>query len=49
VRRRLYTERWFLRLVMWMLPVGVIATIGGWVVSVSVITGAARPTTADDA
>ena len=35
LRRRLYTERWFLRLVMWMLPVGVIATIGGWVVSES--------------
>jgi cytochrome bd-type quinol oxidase subunit 1 len=30
LRRRLYTERWFLRLVLWMLPVGVIATIGGW-------------------
>jgi cytochrome d ubiquinol oxidase subunit I len=35
LRRRLYTERWFLRLVLWMLPVGVIATIGGWVVSES--------------
>jgi len=22
LRRRLYTERWFLRLVLWMLPVG---------------------------
>ena len=35
LRRRLYTERWFLRLVLWMLPVGVISTIGGWVVSES--------------
>jgi cytochrome bd ubiquinol oxidase subunit I len=35
LRRRLYTERWFLRLVLWMLPVGVIATIAGWVVSES--------------
>ena len=35
LRRRLYTETWFLRLVLWMLPVGVIATIAGWVVSES--------------
>ena len=35
LRRRLYTERWFLRLVLWMLPVGVIATVAGWVVSES--------------
>ena len=35
LRRRLYTEPWFLRLVLWMLPVGVIATIAGWVVSES--------------
>jgi cytochrome d ubiquinol oxidase subunit I len=35
LRRRLYTERWFLRLVLWMLPVGVLATIGGWVLSES--------------
>jgi cytochrome bd ubiquinol oxidase subunit I len=35
IRRRLYTERWFLRLVMWMLPVGVISTIAGWVLSES--------------
>jgi cytochrome bd ubiquinol oxidase subunit I len=35
LRRRLYTERWFLRLVLWMLPVGVISTIAGWVVSES--------------
>ena len=35
LRRRLYTERWFLLLVLWMLPVGVIATIAGWVVSES--------------
>src|SRR5260370_37886049 len=35
LRRRLYTERWFLRLVLWMLPVGGIATIAGWVVSES--------------
>jgi cytochrome d ubiquinol oxidase subunit I len=33
LRGRLYTERWFLRLVLWMLPVGVLATIGGWEVS----------------
>jgi cytochrome bd ubiquinol oxidase subunit I len=33
IRRRLYTERWFLRLVLSMLPVGVIATIAGWVLS----------------
>ena len=35
LRRRLYTERWFLRLVLWMLPAGVIATISGWVLSES--------------
>lgn len=35
LRRRLYTERWFLRLVLWMLPAGVLATIAGWVVSES--------------
>jgi cytochrome d ubiquinol oxidase subunit I len=35
LRRRLYTERWFLRLVLWTLPVGVIATIAGWVLSES--------------
>jgi cytochrome d ubiquinol oxidase subunit I len=35
LRRRLYTERWFLWLVLWMLPVGVVVTIGGWVVSES--------------
>ena len=35
LRSRLYTERWFLRLVLWMLPVGVIATIAGWMVSES--------------
>jgi cytochrome bd ubiquinol oxidase subunit I len=35
LRRRLYSERWFLRLVLWMLPVGVIATIAGWVLSES--------------
>ncbi len=35
LRRRLYTERWFLRLVLWMMPVGIAATIGGWVVSES--------------
>ena len=35
LRRRLYTERWFLRLVLWMLPAGVFATIAGWVVSES--------------
>jgi cytochrome d ubiquinol oxidase subunit I len=35
IRRRLYTDRWFLRLVMAMLPVGVISTIAGWVLSES--------------
>jgi cytochrome d ubiquinol oxidase subunit I len=35
IRRRLYTERWFLRLVLWMLPVGVSSTIAGWVLSES--------------
>src|ERR1700756_4476046 len=35
IRRRLYTERWFLRLVLWMLPVGVITTVAGWVLSES--------------
>ncbi|HEX4430831.1 MAG TPA: cytochrome ubiquinol oxidase subunit I [Frankiaceae bacterium] len=35
IRRRLYTERWFLRLVLLTLPVGVFATIAGWVVSES--------------
>ncbi|MGX7678591.1 cytochrome ubiquinol oxidase subunit I [Jatrophihabitans sp. DSM 45814] len=35
MRRRLYSERWFLRLVLWTLPVGVFATIAGWVVSES--------------
>lgn len=35
LRRRLYTQPWFLRLVLWMLPVGVIATIAGWVTSES--------------
>jgi cytochrome d ubiquinol oxidase subunit I len=35
LRRRLYTERWFLRLVLWMLPAGVLATIAGWVLSES--------------
>jgi cytochrome d ubiquinol oxidase subunit I len=33
LRRRLYTERWYLRLVLWMLPVGVTSTIAGWVLS----------------
>jgi cytochrome d ubiquinol oxidase subunit I len=35
LRRRLYTERWFLRLVLCILPVGVFATIAGWVLSES--------------
>jgi cytochrome d ubiquinol oxidase subunit I len=35
IRRRLYTERWFLRLVLWTLPAGVFETIAGWVVSES--------------
>jgi cytochrome d ubiquinol oxidase subunit I len=33
LRRRMFTERWFLRLVLWTMPVGVFATIAGWVVS----------------
>jgi cytochrome d ubiquinol oxidase subunit I len=33
IRRRLYTERWFLRLVLWAMPAGVITTIAGWVLS----------------
>lgn len=33
LRGRLYTTRWFHRLVVIMLPAGVIATIGGWVLS----------------
>ncbi|MDX6256931.1 MAG: cytochrome bd ubiquinol oxidase subunit [Frankiales bacterium] len=35
LRRRMFTERWFLRLVLWTMPVGVFATIAGWVVSES--------------
>jgi cytochrome d ubiquinol oxidase subunit I len=35
LRRRMFTERWFLRLVLWSMPVGVFATIAGWVVSES--------------
>src|ERR1700722_5532906 len=35
LRRRLYTERWFLRLGLGMLPVGGEATMAGWVVSES--------------
>jgi cytochrome d ubiquinol oxidase subunit I len=35
LRRRLYNERWFLRLVLWTMPVGLIATIAGWVLSES--------------
>jgi cytochrome d ubiquinol oxidase subunit I len=35
LRRRLFTERWFLRLVLWTMPVGVITTIAGWVLSES--------------
>jgi cytochrome bd ubiquinol oxidase subunit I len=31
LRRRLYTTRWFHKLVLWMTPIGVIAIIGGWV------------------
>jgi cytochrome d ubiquinol oxidase subunit I len=31
----MFTERWFLRLVLWTMPVGVFATIAGWVVSES--------------
>lgn len=33
LRGRLYTTRWFHRLVFWMLPAGVLAIIGGWVTS----------------
>jgi cytochrome d ubiquinol oxidase subunit I len=35
LRRRMFSERWFLRLVLWTMPVGVFATIAGWVVSES--------------
>jgi cytochrome d ubiquinol oxidase subunit I len=35
IRRRLYTQRWFLRLVLWAMPAGVITTIAGWVLSES--------------
>ncbi len=35
LRRRLFTEPWYLRLVLWTLPVGVITTIAGWVLSES--------------
>jgi cytochrome d ubiquinol oxidase subunit I len=31
LRRRLYTTRWFHKLVLWLTPAGVIAIIGGWV------------------
>jgi cytochrome bd ubiquinol oxidase subunit I len=31
LRRRLFTARWFHKLVLWMTPIGVIAIIGGWV------------------
>jgi cytochrome bd ubiquinol oxidase subunit I len=30
---KLYSKRWFLRLCLWMLPAGVIATVAGWVTS----------------
>lgn len=33
LRRRLYTTRWFHRLVLWAMPSGVVATIAGWVLS----------------
>ena len=31
LRRRLYTARWFHRLLLWMSPVGVVAILGGWI------------------
>jgi cytochrome d ubiquinol oxidase subunit I len=31
LRRRLFSTRWFHKLVLWMTPIGVIAIIGGWV------------------
>ena len=33
LQRRLFTARWFHSLVFWMLPTGVLAIIGGWVLS----------------
>jgi cytochrome d ubiquinol oxidase subunit I len=33
LQRRLFTTRWFHSLVFWMLPAGVLAIIGGWVLS----------------
>jgi cytochrome d ubiquinol oxidase subunit I len=33
LQRRLFTTRWFHSLVFWMLPTGVLAIIGGWVLS----------------
>jgi cytochrome d ubiquinol oxidase subunit I len=33
LQRRLFTARWFHSLVYWMLPTGVLAIIGGWVLS----------------
>ena len=30
---KLYSKRWFLKLCLWMLPAGVIATVAGWVTS----------------
>ena len=42
LRRRLYTERWFLRLVLWTLPVGVIRDdrgLGGVGVRAAAVAG----------
>jgi cytochrome bd ubiquinol oxidase subunit I len=30
IQRRLYSSRWFLRILVWMVPSGFLATIGGW-------------------
>jgi cytochrome d ubiquinol oxidase subunit I len=33
LRRKLYSARWFHKLLVWLTPVGVLAIIGGWVVA----------------
>jgi cytochrome d ubiquinol oxidase subunit I len=49
---KLYSKRWFLKLCLWMLPAGVIATVAGWVTSEAgrqpfVIYGLLRTSEAD--
>ena len=49
---KLYSKRWFLKLCLWMLPAGVIATVAGWVTSEAgrqpyVIYGLLRTSAAD--